>query len=362
MSLTESEKNLLTIIGKDPSISRSTLQYKVKYKRSSTLSTKMNDLMEKGYIKGPYYYINLNAVGKNRIHNTFAEIRFNPEQYDVVFDVITCIDCWEWIFPTIQGDTFFAFFRSNSTMYLNRLFNKVKDTGLIEYKSYTSQARWIVQNPDFFGNTFPDVSHVFDDITTDMQYPEKTHNITWQFIDLKVMQYLQVKTCSIAEIQKIEKKVYDRFWRRSQIKYSMKKIADARVAERKHYNISPYPRGECSPFLLVVEGDRDHVLPFIVNFGKGCRMYKTYTLCEDSGFVLCWASPQVGPALMKELDSLRPHIQTRCLQLKSAGHEDTLKKSFNEEHFNLETQQWVFPFKKYEEEIEKIVKKRNKIK
>lgn len=357
MSLTKSEKKLLTLIGKNPSISRSTLQYKVKYKRSSTLSTKMNDLIKKGYIRGPYYYINLNAVGENRIHNTFAEIRFSPEQYDVIFKLITCIDCWEWIFPTIQGDTFFAFFRSNSTMYLSRLLNIVKDAGLIEYKSYTSQARLFVQNPDFFGNAFPHVSHVFDEVTADMVYPEKAHNTTWQFIDLKVMQYLQVRTCSITEIQRREKKDYNRFWRRSQIKYSMKKIIDARIAEREHYNISPYPRGEYSPFLLVVEGDRDHVLSFIVNFGKGCRMYKTYTMCEDIGFVLCWTSPQIWPSIMKELDSLRPHIQTRCLQLKSAGHEDTLKKSFNETHFDLESQRWIFPFRKYEEEIKKIVKK-----
>ncbi|MGD2249915.1 MAG: hypothetical protein PVF58_16020 [Candidatus Methanofastidiosia archaeon] len=357
MSLTKSEKNLLTLIGKNSSISRSTLQQEVKYKRLSTLSTKINYLMKKRYIKGPYYYINLNAVGENRIHSTFVEIRFSPEQYDLVFKLITCINCWEWIFPTIQGDTFFAFFRSNSTMYLSRLLNIVKDAGLTEYKSYTSQARFFVENPDFFGNPFPHVSHVFNEVTADMIYPEKAHNTTWKFIDLKVMQYLQVKTCSIAKIQKTEKKVYNRFWRRSKIKYSIKKIIDARIAERKHYNISPYPRGECSPFLLVVEGDHDHVLPFIVNFGKGCRMYKTYTMCEDIGFVLCWASPQVGPALMKELDNLRPHIQTRCLQLKSAGHEDTLKQSFNEKHFDLENQRWIFPFRKYEEKIEKILKK-----
>ncbi|MBU7030068.1 MAG: hypothetical protein HXS48_24260, partial [Theionarchaea archaeon] len=122
----------------------------------------------------------------------------------------------------------------------------------------------------------------------------------------------------------------------------------------------PYPRGECYAFLLVVEGDSQDVLQFIVNFGKGCRMYKTYTLCKGTGFVWCWTSPQLGPALMKSLDTLRPRIHARCLQLKSAGYGDTLKKSFNEEHFDFETQQWTFPFKKYEEEIEKILEKRKR--
>ena len=360
MSLTESEMKLLTLLGENPSISRSKLQYELKYKRKNTLSTKIGDLREKGYIKGPYYYINLNAVGENPVYNTFAEIKFDPQQYRLVFQVISCIDCWEWIFPTIQGDTFFASFRSNCTMHLTRLLNILKDTKLITYKSYSSQTRWFVQNPDFSGSTFPQVPDIFEDVTLDLTYPEKTHTTRWEFVDLKVMQYLQVKTCSISEIQKIENKIHKRFWKRSKIKYSIKKIIDAGIAERKHYNISPYSRGECYPFLLMIEGDTNHILPFIVNFGKGCRMYKTYTMCENTGFVLCWTAPQLGSVVMKHLDTLYPHVQTRCLQLKAVGHTDTLKKSFTEEHFDFERQQWVFPLKKYEEKIEKILEKRKR--
>jgi len=358
--VTESEKKLLTLIGKNPSLPKSQLQHELNYKRASTLSSKMSDLRKLGYIRGPYYHINLNAVGKNPIYNTFAEFRFNPEQYDVVFQLITCIECWEWIFPTIQGDTLFAFFRSNSYVYLTRLLNILKNAGLVEYRPYSSQNRWFVCNPDFFGSITPQVSHLFEEVDIELEYPERTHNIQWEYIDLKVMQYLQVKTCSIAEIQKIEKRLHGRFWRRSKIKYSIKKIMNAGITEREHYNISPYPRGECYAFLLVVEGGSQDVLQFIVNFGKGCRMYKTYTLCKDTGFVWCWTSPQLGPALMKSLDTLRPRIHARCLQLRSAGYGDATKKSFNEEHFDFETQQWAFPFKKYEEEIEKILEKRKR--
>lgn len=318
----------------------------------------MSDLRKSGYIRGPYYHINLNAVGKNPIYNIFAEIRFSPEQYDVIFQLITCIDCWEWIFPTIQGDTLFASFRSNSYVYLTRLLNILKNEGLAEYRSYSSQNRWFVHNPDFFGSITPQVSHLFKEVDIDLTYPERAHNIQWEYIDLMVMQYLQVKTCSIGEIQKIENRLHGRFWRRNRIKYSIKKIMNAGITERKHYNISPYPRGECYAFLLVVEGDSQDVLKFCVNFGKGCRMYKTYTLCKGTGFVWCWTSPQLGPALMKSLDTLRPRIYARCLQLRSAGYGDAIKKSFNEEHFDFEAQQWAFPFKRYEQEIEKILEKR----
>lgn len=356
----ESEKNLLTLLGENPSLSRSQVQYELKYKRASTLSRKIGYLRKAGYIMGPYYHINLNVVGKNPVYNTFAEIQFNPDEYAIMFELIKCINCWEWIFPTIQGDAIFVFFRSNYYMYINRLLNILKDAGLISYRSYSSQNRWVVQNPTFSGSVYPQFTSLFDDVTIDLSYPQRTRDILWRFIDLRMMQYLQVKTCNMSEIQRIENKVHQRFWRRSEIKYSIKKIIHAGAAERKHYNISPYPREKCYAFLLSIEGDNQDVLRFIVNFGSGCRIYKTYTMCKDRGFVWCWTSPQVGPELMKRLDDLRPRVQIRCLQLKSVGHSDTFKKSFNEEHFNFEKQQWEFPFKKYEEKIRKMLEKRKK--
>jgi DNA-binding Lrp family transcriptional regulator len=358
MSLTESEKNLLTLIGDNPSLSQSQLQHELHYKRVNTVSNKMRDLRKAGYISGPYCHINLNAVGKNRIYSVFAEIRFNPKQYNTVFQMIRCIDCWEWIFPTIQGDTIFVYFRSNYYTYLTRLLTMLKNGGFIDYSVCSSQNRWFVQNPNFFGTIFPPVTSLLKDVTIDMTYPKRTHNIQWRYIDLRMMQYLQVRTCTISEIQRIEKKKYGQFWRRNQIKYSIEKIIHAGIAERNHYNISPYPRRKCYAFLLLVEGDPPDILSFIVNFAQGCRIYKAYTMCKDIGFVSCWTSPQLGPELIHTLESLYPRIQTRCLQLKSVHH--TLKKSFNNEHFNVETQRWIFPFAQYKEKIEAVIEKRKK--
>ena len=198
----------------------------------------MKELREAGYIRGPYYHINLNAVGKNRIYNIFTEIRFNPKQYDTVFQLINCIDCWEWILPTIQGDTLFVVFRADYYSYLTRLLTLVKNAGFIEYQAYSSQNRWFVQNPDFFGETFPSLTDLFEEVTIDLAYPERTLDTPLRFIDLKVMQYLQVRTCNISEIQRIQKREYGQFWRRNQIKYAIEKIIDAGIAERKHYNLS----------------------------------------------------------------------------------------------------------------------------
>lgn len=358
MNLKEPEKKLLTLLGENASLSGSQLLCQLPYKRINTISNKMKYLRKAGYVRGPYYHINLNAVGKNRIYNVFAEIRFDPKQYNTIFQLITCIDCWEWIFPTIQGDTFFIFFRSDYYTYLTRLLTLLKSAGFIEYQAYSSQNRWFIQNPNFFGKTLPPLTNLFEDVAIDLAYPERTHDIQWRPIDLKVMQYLQVKTCNMSEIQRIEKREYGQFWRRSQIKYTLEKIINAGIAERKHYNISPYPRGQFYAFMLLVEGDAEDVLQFTVNFAKGCRIYKGFTLCKNIGFVLCWASPQLGPELMTSLESLHPRIETRCLQLMSAYH--PLKKSFNDEHFDLETQRWIFPFTKYKEQIETLIEKRKR--
>ncbi|MBU6998039.1 MAG: hypothetical protein HXS51_01275 [Theionarchaea archaeon] len=358
MTLNDTEKKLLTLLGKDCSLSRSRLQHYLQYRRMNTVSSKIAHLRKAGYMRGPFYHINLNAVGKNRVYNILAEIRFDPREYSSAFELVTVIDCWEWIFPTMQGDTLFIVFRSNYYAYLTRLLSLIKQAGLITYEVHSSQNRWFVQNPDFFGEIIPQVSSGFKDVTIDLAYPGPHSDISWRFIDLQVMQYLQVKTCTISEIQRIEKRVYGRFWRRSQIKYSMEKICGAGIAERKHYNISPFPWVESLGFLLLVEGDPEDVVRFVVNFGQDCRMYKAYTVCRDMGFIWCVTSPQVGPELMNTLGSLSPRINIRCLQLKSVH--DPLKRSFNDEHFDIETQRWTFPFAKYKEEIQALIEKKEK--
>ncbi|MBU7014435.1 MAG: Lrp/AsnC family transcriptional regulator [Theionarchaea archaeon] len=358
MTLNDPEKNLLTLLGKDCSLSKSRLQHSLHYRRISTVSSKIASLRKAGYIRGPFYHINLNAVGENRVHNILTEIRFDPREYDSAFELITSIDCWEWIFPTMQGDTFFVVFRSNYYAYLTRLLSIIQHAGFITYEVHSSQNRWFVQNPDFFGEIIPPVSHVFDEVAIDLAYPERTSDTWWRFIDLQVMQYLQVKTCNISEIQRIEKRVYGRFWRRSQIKYSIEKICSAGIAERKHFNISPFPWIESYGFLLLVEGDPEDVVKFLVNFGQDCRLYKAYTMCRDMGFVWCVTSPQVGPELMNTLGGLSPQVQVRCLQLKSVH--DPMKKSFNDEHFDIETQRWIFPFAHYKEQIKTLIEKKEK--
>ena len=231
MNLTDQEKKLLTLVGEDSSLSSSQLLLKLSYKRVNTVSKKLNELRKAGYILGPYYHINLNAVGTNNIHSVLAVIQFHPKQYDIVCELISSIDCWEWIFPTIQGDTLFCVFRVNYYTHLTRLLSILRNEGLIEYQVCSSQNRWFIQNPNLFGSIFPDVTNLFQEVSLDLPYPLKKDDVEWRFIDLKIMQYLQVKTCNISEIQRIEKRVHKRFWKRNRIKYTIEKIINFGIAE-----------------------------------------------------------------------------------------------------------------------------------
>ena len=92
----------------------------------------------------------------------------------------------ENIFPFLN---LFTFFRSNSYMHLNRLLNILESARLIKYRLYSSQNRWFVSNPDFFGTIYPQIPDLSGDVDVQLEYPEREHNIQWQYLDLKVMQY-----------------------------------------------------------------------------------------------------------------------------------------------------------------------------
>jgi DNA-binding Lrp family transcriptional regulator len=72
--LSYKEKTLLTLLGENPDTPTETLIEATGYHHQSTLSKKKRELIKNGYLKGPYYYINLNAVGENELYDVYADI------------------------------------------------------------------------------------------------------------------------------------------------------------------------------------------------------------------------------------------------------------------------------------------------
>ncbi|MBU7032874.1 MAG: hypothetical protein HXS53_10110 [Theionarchaea archaeon] len=351
LDLSQREKKMLTLLGKDPDISYEAMKKATGYRWESSISKKKKNLETLGYIRGPYYHINLHAVGKNELFDIYALVSFPPSKHDLVFRMIKAIRCWKWIFPAIQGDRFFIYFQANYYSQISRLLGLLQKAGVIEYEFFSSQNRWIVQNPDFFGDDLLRYDSLFlNGSLPSLDYP-LTSRLTWRQLDIRMMAYLQVRSLDATFIQSFEKQNFEYSWKKDQIKYSIRKLVNNGIAERKHYNISPYPRHECFSFLLLITTNEKFATERAMkNFGSGCRIYKAYTLAGTTGIMLSWTSPRNIPPFLAALEE-RDDIWVRAYQLKTHTTPYMVKQSFETENFDLEHQRWTFPYQEYEQTL-----------
>lgn len=353
------EKTLLTLLGSDPGIPNRYLLEVTGYRCGTTISKKKKELKEMGYLRGPYYSINLNAVGQNELFDIYTDIAFDTSNYNLVHELIQAIGCWRWIFPAIQGDRFFVYFQCNYHTQIARLLNLLKKEGIIEYTFYSSQNRWIVENPDFFGKeilSYENLSATCE--LPDLKYPPEKVDKPCRRLDIRMMAYLQVQSLDMKYFRACEKD-YGYTWRKNQIKYSIQKLIKHAIAERKHYNIAPYPRDTCFSFLLLVKGKNPfQALKIMRNLGKNCRVYKTYTLTGIMGIMLCWANAKNIPNFLSAFEDAND-VWVKAYQLKAHNTPYMMKQSFDVENFDLETQRWIFPYQEYQTNIEQILEKRD---
>ena len=353
--LSEREKTLLTLLGKNPDIPHKTLLEATGYHCGATISKKKRELIKKGYIRGPYYHINLNAVGENELFDVYADIHFDVSHYNLVFNLIKAIKCWRWIFPAMEGDRLFAYFQCNYYTQIARLLNLLKKEGLITYHFYSSQNRWIGENPNFFGEEIISFDNIFSECRLPcIEYPPRKTGRLWKLLDIRVMGYLQVKSADIKSICSYEREIYGYSWKRSQVKYTIQKLIDHGIAERKHFNVSPYPRDACFSFLLfLMAGDQVKTLQTTKNLGNNCRIYKAYTLAGDTSIMLGWAHVLNMPNFLSAFEDT--DVEVKAYQLKAHKTQYMTRQSFDVENFDLETQRWIFPYSEYQENIEKLL-------
>jgi DNA-binding Lrp family transcriptional regulator len=349
--LSHREKTLLTLLGKTPDISYEELKKATGYQWESTISKKKKILEAMGYIRGPYYHMNLHAVGENELFDIYALVSLDTSDYDLVFRMIKAIGCWKWIFPAIQGDRFFVYFQANYYSQISRLLGLLKRAGIIDYEFYSSQNRWIVQNPDFFGDDLLRYDTLFlEGQLPSLHYPP-TPRLYWRQLDIRMMGYLQVRSLDVNFIQSFEEHYFRYSWKKDQIKYSIRKLIKNGIAERKHFNISPYPREECFSFLLLITTTENTATERVMkNLGSGCRIYKAYTLAGNTGIMLSWASARNIPLFLGALED-RDDVWVRAYQLKTHTTPYMIKQSFDIRNFNLENQRWIFPYHEYEQTI-----------
>ena len=352
-SLNKKEKQILNILGKNPNIVVKDLTIATGYKWSSTISQKIDKLEKFGYFrKGPYYDLNLSSVGKNQLYSVYVDIRLPSHYRDIVFNLIKQFECWRWIFPTIDTNRFFVGFQVNHYNQIGKLLNLLREKNIISYDMFTSQNRWVLANPDFYGKDVPELKDPdMDRSLPEISYPDLTLDIVWKEVDLRLMQYLQILTDNLRKIQKLEYQKYSNFWKYHQLKHSFAKIVNSGIVCGKSYHVRPYPLRECSTLLLFLESkDHEFLLHLMHQFAEGGRIHKVYTLAGDTGLMFLWASPRFMLNLMHYFDEF-PDLEVTVSPLRTHDSKYSAKQSFHAEHFDLENQRWVFPYSKYENEV-----------
>jgi len=358
LRINENEAKILNIIGKTADVPNEEIADAVQYKRTDTVSRKLKKFDNLNIIKGPYYDINLNAVGENQLYNIYSIVEFDPENRNLIFEIFKAIPGRRWIFPFTDLDRFFVYFQCNHYRPVGTLMKNICKKKLIQYELFTSRYKWIKRNPDFFGLSVPTMEELLNTCKLpDMSYKNIRPEVKWNSTDLTVMQYLQVWSDSPIEIARREYKWFGKFLSYDNIRYSIKKIKNHGIIESKDYHISPLPREQCSTILLLLSSTkRKTLLRIMENFGKGCRLHKSYTLAGDTGIVFLWVLPEAATNMLDIFDRIN-FLDSRMYFLRSHETPYLYQFSFEPQMFNIDKQRWEFHSLKVQKEIEELIER-----
>lgn len=359
LKINENEAKILNTIGNNAYLSNKEVAAIVGYKRINTISKKIKKFKKMNIVRGPYYDLNLSAVGENQIYNVCTDIIFDPENRDLLFEILKKIPGCRWVFPYTGLDRFFCYFQVNHYKHIGKILKFLRKKKLIQYQLFATQYRWIKYNPNFFGSPIPTKKGLRDACTLpDITYPKAHTEPQWYATDLTVMQYLQVLSDSPIEIARQEYKQRHNRLTYNQIKYSIQKIKKNNIIKSREYHISPLPREHCSTVVLLLSYDKKkELLKIMENFGKGCLLHKTYTLARSTGIMFLWTYPEAGPNILDVFDSV-DSLQSRMYFLRSHGTPHLLSFSFEPELFNVDNQRWEYPSLKTQTLIEEVIKKK----
>jgi DNA-binding Lrp family transcriptional regulator len=355
--LTDSEKELINILGKMPRTTPKELLNYTKYKWVSTVVRKLDRLKEQDIIWGPYYQVDYGKLCKNSLHILVYIIEFS-QSYETVISYLTMIEP-KWIYPVLSSykKLLHVGFISSNDKKMISIMNMLKKNNIItDYVVRTCTYKWITENPNFFGDYNPPLDNLLDScVIPDMAY--RHHDTNWNQCDIRILPYLQVgyKGAKLIEILRAERNLYSREWKYPQIKYSRRKMIKKGLIEIK-YSISPFPRNKCAHFILFLKTEDIPLTKRILcNFAKKERVFKEYTLCEEWGMVTCQSHPVLLTDLMQKLDSVNEITEKELYQLRSYPGKYFFKQSFEDKYYDFDSQTLEYPYNIYKEKIKKKI-------
>lgn len=352
--ITDSEKELINVIGRLPETSSKELLNYTKYKWVSTVVKKLEKLKEKDIVFGPYYQVDYGKLCTNPLHILVCILE-SSRDYKTVISYLTLVEPLKWIFPVLSPYKrllHVGFISSNDTEMV-ALLQLLKENNIItDFVVRVCRFQWILENPNFFGNSNPSLDNLLDSCELP-DFALGSHDTEWTECDIRVLPYLQVgyKGTKLVEILRAEKKMFSREWTYEQVKYAREKMVKNGLI-KKRYAVSPFQGNQCAHFVLFLKtGDISLTQRILCNFAKEERVQKEYTLCEDWGMLACKSHPVFLTDLMLKLDQI-DHIEEKELyQLRSYPGKYFYKQSFEDKYYDFDTQTLEYPYHVYEEKI-----------
>ncbi len=353
--LNDNEKELLTVLGKNPELSLKDLVNCTKYRRVSSVVRKIKEFKELKRIWGPVYCVDWGKLCRNPLHRSFCIIELS-ENYETVLEYLKLIEPLVWVYPVLSShrELLNAGFLSSSNMEVKTLLQFLKDKNIItNYIVRARRHRLVRETPHFFGDPVPSLDNLFNPCSIpDLSFG--CHDTEWTECDIRTLSHLQggYESIKLIEVLKKERKLHNREWNYSQIKYSYEKMLKNKLIGKIYY-IHPYPLDQCADFFLFIKTEDIEVTQRILyNFARGERIYREYTLFEDWGLMGCICHPAFLFGLMHKLDQIDEIIQKELYHLRSfppgiayAGEHSEFK------YYDFETQKLEYPYHMFREKI-----------
>jgi DNA-binding Lrp family transcriptional regulator len=355
----ENDKIILNKLGKNADIPVSELLTLTHYRRKSSVYNRIRNLRREKYLYGPYFDIDYNAIGTNKLYTVLIFAEYNTVYKDVVLEAMRAINCFTMIYPVRTAKIYIGVYRCNNWNYVASLFHLMKKWGwLTDYSVHKTECRWIMQNPNFFGDFIPPPDYQTPKGTVPhYQYDSQEVDIEFTKIDLVVLKHLSRKTCHLTEIRDIEYQYYGLKLKYHDLKRSYQKLSQGNILLKKNYTIFPLPVDGCSLFFLMSKGKnfRSH-LEMTAHFGTDLRLTKLF-IAVGRGVISYFSAHPLLEA--KILGIVEDHVQSADVYgIKTYPTSELSTKTFNDDYFDVFSQRWVFPYSTFKEKI-KILKEEN---
>ncbi|MBN1785770.1 MAG: hypothetical protein JW825_02120 [Candidatus Methanofastidiosa archaeon] len=326
-TLSVSQKKLLDLYGHRPELTEREMAKLVGFKYYNYVSTvKANILEEKGYLAGPYHYIDLRRISTPPVKRLLIFIMFQKsESYDFMIRLLMRIESWSFFYP-LQESTFnemIVGIYSTDHEKITSIFDALVDHGVIHYYSiYELENNLCTVNPRFFSERGDETEYDSPMLSLDNAYLEQDFSseegkFKLSEIDTRLLMYLQSGFFKgeLSKIMKHDAKLEDDggnrpfVWGYNSWRYSYEKMVKNDII-RKFYLVYPLPKHLCSYFFLILKGrGLEETKRLAANIGAGIRTLISGSLVrslnnEDAGDVYWCAHIRSHPMFMHRISSL----------------------------------------------------------